>query len=125
MSDKDPGLHHEPWPGSFPAKKTFDGFQSRFCINLCLCQSEVEDEPRAPMRFEHAIDVVIKSGPKHRQAPPAKSKAAQAIRKIIPATMIKMDESSEGLRASLKSVGMNVGGGLITYHFTLPSAQGV
>jgi hypothetical protein len=24
MSDQDPGLHHEPWPGSFPAKKTFD-----------------------------------------------------------------------------------------------------
>jgi len=29
--------------------------------------------PNARERFEHAVDVVIKSGPKHRQAPPAKS----------------------------------------------------
>jgi hypothetical protein len=30
--------------------------------------------PTLGERFEHGVDVVIKSGPKHRQAPPAKPK---------------------------------------------------
>jgi hypothetical protein len=33
--------------------------------------NESELYPGARQRFEHAVDVVIKSGPKHRQAPPA------------------------------------------------------
>jgi hypothetical protein len=36
--------------------------------------NESELYPNARKRFEHAVDVVIKSGPKHRQAPPAKPK---------------------------------------------------
>ena len=33
--------------------------------------NESELYPNAWERFEHAVDVVIKSGPKHRQAPPS------------------------------------------------------
>ena len=34
------------------------------------CKAEdIEIDPDAWERFEHAVDVVIKSGPKHRQAP--------------------------------------------------------
>ena len=36
--------------------------------------NESELYPDARQRFAHAVDVVIKSGPKHRQAPPAKPK---------------------------------------------------
>jgi hypothetical protein len=36
--------------------------------------NESELYSNAWQRFEHAVDVVIKSGPKHRQAPPAKPK---------------------------------------------------
>ena len=33
--------------------------------------NESELYPNAWEQFEHAVDVVIKSGPKHRQAPPS------------------------------------------------------
>ena len=36
--------------------------------------NESELFPNPWERFEHAVDVVIKSGPKHRQAPPARPK---------------------------------------------------
>ena len=36
---------------------------------------EIETEPGAWERFEHAVDAAVKSGPKHRMAPkPRKSK---------------------------------------------------
>ena len=41
--------------------------------------NESELYPNARERFEHAVDVVIKSGPKHRQAPPAKPKGTPNI----------------------------------------------
>jgi hypothetical protein len=47
------------------------------------------------------------------------------IRKIIPATKIKMDESSEGLRASLKSVWAELREKGIASTDTFPPAQGV
>ena len=42
--------------------------------------NESELYPNARERFEHAVDVVIKSGPKHRQAPPLNQRNVQHLK---------------------------------------------
>jgi len=77
------------------AKVASAAIEQRLQCQVCLSGSPTEDSHGIrPVRF----------GTECWGEDPLSTEAAQAIRKIIPATKIKMDDSSEGLRASLKSV---------------------
>ena len=70
--------------------------------------NESELYPNARERFEQAVDVVIKSGPKHRQAPPLNQrnvqhlkgafiKAGRELKRAMPFTRFKVSDFHLGL----------------------------